>query len=106
MKLPISSDSLAGKQTFLKFDGDDKTVISEQKVDHIINYAQRQASNYRPGSMIGNTQRHQQKVAEIPAVLYFDLVKKLGHPKHNKKAWKRWLNDNENQLFRTGGGRV
>lgn len=106
MKLPLTSDPIAKKKTFLKFDGDDKTVITEQKVDHIIENAQRAASEYRPKSMIGHTQRHQQKVAEIPAVLYFDLVKKFGDPKHNPKAWKRWLNDNENQLFRTGGGRV
>ena len=106
MKLPLTNDPIAQKKTYLKFDGDDKTVITEQKVDHIIAHAQRLSNEYRPGSMIGNTQRHQQKIAEIPAVLYYDLVKKLGDPKHNAKAWKRWLNDKDNQLFRTGGGRV
>jgi len=55
---------------------------------------------------MGNTQRHQQKVAEIPATLYYDLVKKLGDPKHNMAAWKRWLNDPENRFFRTTGGSV
>jgi len=57
--------------------------------------------------MLGNTQRHQQKVAEIPATVYYDLVKKLGEPRHdNLKAWKRWLNDPENRAWRTTGGRV
>jgi hypothetical protein len=51
--------------------------------------------------------QHQQKVAEIPATLYYEMVKKLGEPRHdNLKAWKRWLNDPENRAWRTTGGRV
>jgi hypothetical protein len=56
--------------------------------------------------MIGNTQRHQQKIAEIPSVIYYDLLKKFGQPRDNMKAWKRWLNDPDNRAFRTTGGRV
>tara|TARA_R100000700_G_scaffold17295_1_gene23870 strand:- start:353 stop:694 length:342 start_codon:yes stop_codon:yes gene_type:complete len=106
MKLPISKDPISKKETYMKWDGDDATVITEQKVDHIIKSAQAQNAEYKKGSMIGHTQRHQQKVAEIPTTLYFDLIKKLGDPKHNAKAWKRWLNDPDNRLFRTGGGNV
>jgi hypothetical protein len=47
-----------------------------------------------------------QHVAEIPNVLYHELLKKLGKPSENPKAWKHWLNNNENRAFRTGGGTV
>ena len=80
MKLPISEDKAAGKKTYMEFSGDD--------------------------THVGNTQRHQQKVAEIPASLYYDLIKKLGEPHQNQKAWRRWLNDSENRFFRSSGGSV
>ena len=106
MKLPISEDKEASKRTYMHFSGDDKTIVTEQRVDHILEHNKRQANDWKYGNLLGNTQRHQQKVAEIPAALYYDLVKKLGDPKHNLKAWKRWLNDPENRFFRTTGGKV
>ncbi len=106
MKRPISSDPLSGKQTYLRYEGDDTVLVREQKVDHIIKQAHEIERDYKPGNLIGNTQKHTQHIAEIPQSLYFDLIKKLGHPKHNKKAWARWLNDPENRFFRTGGGHI
>lgn len=104
MKLKLSE--APGKVTYMHFNGDEKTIVTEQQVDPILDANKRMANDWRYGNLIGNTQRHQQKVAEIPSVLYYDLIKKLGEPKHNLKAWKRWLNDPENSAFKTIGGKV
>ena len=61
---------------------------------------------YKPGSMIGNTQRHAQHVAEIPNVVYNHLLEKFGPMRENQRAWKQWLNDHQNRAFRTGGGNL
>ena len=56
--------------------------------------------------MLGNTQKHHKHVAEIPAVIYYDMLRKLGQPSENPKAWKKWLNDPDNKVFRVGGGKL
>ena len=104
MKLPLSQDKAAGKSTFMHFSGDDITAVTEQKVDVILDQNKREANDWKYGNLIGNTQRHQQKVADIPTTVYYDMVQKLGDPRHNPEAWKRWLNDPENRFFRTTGG--
>ena len=106
MKLPLIGSKSAGKRTYMDFSGDDVTVVTEQKVDHILEHNKRQANDWRPGGMIGDTQRHHQKVAEIPETLYYELVRRLGPPKHNLGAWKKWLNDIDNRHFRSTGGTV
>ena len=106
MKKLLTEDRVAGKKTYFQTEGDDTHVVTEQKVDHILEHNKRQANDLNSGSMIGNTQHHHQKVAEIPATLYYDLVKKLGDPRHNLQAWKKWLNDPENRFFRSTGGTV
>ena len=106
MKKLLTEDRVAGKKTYFQTEGDDTHVVTEQKVDHIIEHNKRQANDWRSGSMIGNTQHHHQKVAEIPATLYYDLVKKLGDPRQNMNAWKKWLNNPENRFFRSTGGTV
>ena len=106
MKKLLTEDRVAGKKTYFQTEGDDTHVVTEQKVDHILEHNKRQANDWKSGSMIGNTQRHHQKVAEIPATLYYDLVKKLGDPRHNLQAWKKWLNDPENRFFRSTRGTV
>ena len=106
MKKLLTEDRVAGKIRYFQTEGDDTHVVTEQKVDHILEHNKRQANDWKSGSMIGNTQHHHQKVAEIPATLYYDLVKKLGDPRHNLQAWKKWLNDPENRFFRSTGGTV
>ena len=106
MKKLLTEDRVAGKKTYFQTEGDDTHVVTEQKVDHILEHNKRQANDWRSGSMIGNTQHHHQKVAEIPATLYYDLVKKLGDPRQNMNAWKKWLNNPENRFFRSTGGTV
>ena len=74
------------------------------KVDVIKDMAKETLDNHRTGSMIGNTQKHYQKGAEIPNPIYYDLLQKFGSPQQNQKAWFRWLQDNDNKAFRTTNG--
>lgn len=48
------------------------------------------------------------QVAEIPLVIYYDLIQKgiLDHEGNGGKAFKHWLNDSENRFFRTRPGRI
>ena len=95
-----------GKVTKMKFEGDETIIQTEQQVDHTLEYNKRKSNSYEKGSLIGNTQKHQQHIAEIPVTVYYEMLKKLGDPKHNQKAWKKWLNDPDNRFFRTGGGKI
>jgi len=106
MKKLISADPEKGKKTFFHSDVDGNHVSTEINLDPIIDAAKREANDWRPGSLIGNTQKHKQKVAEIPAPLYYQLIEKFGQPKQNPKAWRKWLNDYDNRFFRTSGGTV
>lgn len=51
-----------------------------------------------------STSSHRVHVASLPLVIYNDLKRRgiLDDP----KAFSRWLNDPDNSVFRTGGGRV
>ena len=106
MKKSLINDPASGKRTYMQWEGDDTHVVTEQKIDHILEHNKRQANDWKYGNLLNNTQRHHQKVAEIPATLYNDLVKRLGDPRQNMKAWKKWLNDPENRYFRSTGGTV
>lgn len=106
-KKVLNYDPIQKKTTYFHGGNDGQHHVSvEQKTDNILKLAKDKSIDYKPNSLIGNTQKHQQHVAELPSNLYFDLVEKLGDPKHNKKAWARWLNDPDNKLFRTGGGNI
>jgi|TARA_R100001460_G_scaffold75407_1_gene116535 hypothetical protein len=103
----VTSDPLSGKETWAHFNEDGKIIYeSKQNVDAMLSRNREERNSYRQDSLIGNTQKHHQKVAEIPSALYHQLIKELGEPKHNPKAWKKWLNDYDNRFFRTGGGNV
>ena len=102
----ISLDPITKKKTWLTDDVDGLSILTEQDTTPIVEGAKAQEKEWRRGDMIGNTQKHQQKIAEIPSVIYYDLLKRFGQPRDNMKAWKRWLNDPDNRAFRTTGGRV
>ena len=103
----VQKDAVTGKETWAHFDEDGKMIFeSSQNVDAILSNNRDERNEYRFGSLQGNTQRHQQKVAEIPTALYHQLIQELGQPKDNPKGWKKWLNDYDNRFFRTSGGRV
>lgn len=107
MKRLLSADPVARKSTWFHAAGDDVTIVTEQIVDPIVEQNKSLANDWKYGNLLGNTQNHQVKVAEIPATVYYDLVKRLGEPRHdNMKAWKRWLNDPDNRAWRTTGGHV
>ena len=94
-----------GKQTYAQWEGDDMSVVTEQNVTPILEQNKRFANEWKPGDY-QTGRKHTHKVAEFPAVLYYDLVKKLGEPQKNPLGWKRWLNDPENKYFRTTGGKL
>jgi len=103
----VKKDVATGKETWAHFDEDGKIIFeSTQNVDALLNQNKSERNDYRADSLIGNTQKHHQKVAEIPTALYHQLIQELGQPKDNPKGWKKWLNDYDNRFFRTSGGKV
>ena len=107
VKKLISSDKSSGKETWMHFDRDGQAeIIQKQHIKQILEANKRQQNDWQYGKLIGNTQRHHQKVADIPNQLYVQLREMFGHPADNPRDWARWLNDPENRFFRTGGGRV
>jgi len=103
----VQKDALTGKEMWAHFDQDGKMVFeSTQNVDALLEHNRNERNKDRPDALIGNTQRHQQKVAEIPTALYHQLIQELGQPKDNPTGWKKWLNDYDNRFFRTSGGNV
>jgi len=99
----------AEKKTLLDINdaGGIEGVYSIQKADKIIDRNRVERNAYQKGSMIGNTQQHWHKVADIPEILYHELCQKFGKPtRDNWKDWSKWLNDPDNRFFRTTEGRV
>ena len=110
MKRVLSVDPEARRKTTYHYDNDGSQYITtEQDVTEILDVNKRVANQYEKNSMIGNTQKHHQEVANIPLTIFYDLKKKFGDPQDNpeaKKKWKAWLNDPDNRFFRTGGGQI
>ena len=98
----LSSDPLLRRKTWLTDDADGLGIKTEQDASLVLDAAKAEEAAWRPGQMIGNTQKHHQKVAEIPTAIYFDLLSKFGDPKHNRTTnisarlaagWLRWLSE-------------
>jgi hypothetical protein len=103
----LNFDKSTGKETWLHDNIDGGfTVEQKQHVKQVIESAKLKANEYERGSLIGNTQRHWQQVAEIPSSIYLELRQRFGDPRDNPKDWKKWLNDYNNRYFRTSGGSV
>ena len=80
----LQKDAVTGKETWAHFDEDGKMIFeSSQNVDALLANNRDERNEYRSGSLQGNTQRHQQKVAEIPTAMYHQLIQELGQPKYN-----------------------
>jgi len=106
MKRVLSIDPITGKELYLHQNADGTEVIEQtQHFDSLIKLNKHMADGWQKGQMRG-TQIHVAHVAEIPNIVYADLVSKFGRPADNPKAWKQWLNDSENKAFRTGGGNI
>ncbi len=97
--------SAPGKVTTWETHGDETHVVTRQEINPILENNKRAANDWEKGGYQTGSKHHHQ-VADIPVAVYFDLVKKLGDPKHNLAAWKRWLNDPENRFFRTTAGKI
>ncbi len=106
MKKNIINDAVTGKQVDLvtKSDGS-QLITTTQNFDQLMRLNKQMNDDWRYGNMRG-TQKHMAHAAEIPNVVYHELVKKFGKPSENPEAWKKWLNDSENRAFRTGGGNL
>lgn len=92
-----------GKQTHIRWDGDDTTIVTEQDVDLILSQNRRVANEWKAGDYQTGSD-HTQKVAELPAVMYYELVSKFGTPDQNPSDWFKFFNDPENRGWRTTGG--
>ena len=85
------------------------TIEEKQHIKSVLEANKIRQNEFRKNSLIGNTQRHWQQVAEIPSLVYMDLMKKFGDPKKDpdaQKKSKKWRNDIDNRYFRTNGGKV
>tara|TARA_R110000787_G_scaffold47413_3_gene114747 strand:+ start:113 stop:433 length:321 start_codon:yes stop_codon:yes gene_type:complete len=106
MKRQIQFDPQAGKNIKLVEDTDgSQRIESTQNFDTLLKINKQMSNDWRYGQMTGS-QKHMQHVAEIPNVIYNELLNKFGKLSENPKAWKQWLNDNQNRDFRTGGGNI
>jgi len=104
MKRTIKDE--VGKAVDLVTDTDgSQRIVQTQSFDPLLKLNKHMADDWRKGQLIG-TQKHMAHVAEIPNIIYNELVQKFGRPNENPKAWKQWLNDNQNRVFRTGGGYI
>ncbi len=103
----IRSDSQRRSQTWVHENDDGGwTIEQKQHVGHVLEHNKRLRDEWQKGQLTGNTQKHWQQVAEIPANVFMELKEKFGDYKDNPKAWRKWLNDYDNRFFRTGGGHI
>tara|TARA_R110002096_G_scaffold283215_3_gene477239 strand:+ start:196 stop:516 length:321 start_codon:yes stop_codon:yes gene_type:complete len=106
MKRNLSYDPMSGISTDFTYEAgetlaDDSFVIStSQDVSKIIEANKRSANAVDKRDKWGEFS----KVASIPLSIYYDL-KKQGII-DDEQRFKRWLNDRDNQLFRTRGGTI
>ncbi len=103
----IHVDNERGVKSYLTLEDDGKlSVHNVFNMDKPLRHAElereRNAQNSAL-SMVGNTQRHMQHVAEIPLAIFTLWKSVLGTPRQNPKAWARRLNDSQNAKFRVGG---
>ncbi len=79
---------------------------TQEQVDDLLAANADMRNAWRPGQMVGDTQRHFQTIASLPTHLYLELEAKFGPIKENRQDWLRWLNDPDNRGFLTTGGTV
>ena len=103
----ITSDRSRGTEVWLHDNPEGGwTIEQKQHVSHVLEQNKKMRDDWQKGRLLGNTQRHWQQVADIPASIYLELKNKFGEPKDNPKEWRKWLNDYDNRFFRTGGGHI
>ncbi len=70
---------------------------TKQNVAPVIDHVKKLKDNI---TTPGKDFRH---VAEVPMVIYQKALREGWH--NDQKAWKRWLNDSDNKVFRTWEGK-
>ena len=105
VKRVINVNSLTGGGTTMETRPEGGFLIkTETDIEPVKTVAKAEANEHRKGSMIGNTQKHHQKIGEIPLPIYHQLLEKFGRPNDNPKEWKKWLMINS--AFRTTTGKL
>jgi hypothetical protein len=102
----IRTDPVRGVSVYLDIDATsgDFVFTEVQRVAGLQTRINSQANDWRMGSLIGDTQRHVQQVAELPAIVVHRLMREGIW--RDEKAMRKWLNDRDNRAFRTTGGRI
>ena len=72
-------------------------IEQRQEFGDLLKLNKQMANDYRPGSLIGNTQRHAQHVAEIPNVVYNHFWRSSPDARKPEGVEKR-LNDHQNRI--------
>ena len=93
-----------GRRTKLIYEDGRPIILMEQNADPITKQAHELARE-TPSRQLGS-QNHRRHIAEIPAIIYHDLVQRFGLPRHNPRDWAAWFNNAENAAFRVHPGRV
>jgi hypothetical protein len=91
-----------GRRWYFDPDTGEATIATQQNVQPLIdvNAAKRHSgSDWGPTKWKGEWHH----AASIPTTLYFELQEKFGD---DAKAWTRWLNDRDNQVFRSKAGQL
>lgn len=103
----LNKDAARGTEVWMHDNPDGGwTIEQKHHVAQVLENNKRLRDNWQKGQLTGNTQRHWQQVADVPAALYLQLKEKFGDPNDNPKEWRKWLNDYDNRFFRTGGGHI
>jgi|TARA_R110000765_G_scaffold401839_1_gene497403 hypothetical protein len=84
-----------GYESRLEYDNDLGVVgVQRQNVDSIKESANADRNAWERGHLIGNTQNHREKIADIPVVMYFELIQRFGRPDQAPREWAKWLSEN------------
>lgn len=102
LDLPFSTDIWAGIQNRYHEDADGETVIETfQDVECVVEEAKAKYNSFDERSP-WKGELHQ--VAEIPMTILIELQRK--GIMEDQKAFRKWLNDRDNRVFRTRPGKV
>lgn len=89
----ITSRPDIGYESRLEYDEELGVVgVQRQNVDAIKESANAQRNAWAPTTM-KSTQDHREKVADIPAVMYYELLTRFGRPDQNPTAWWKWVRE-------------
>ena len=102
----FDNDPMTGKREFWHYDETNDTATIETKFDVEDVVESNKASHNMFDGRRATWKGDMHKVASIPMPIYEDLRKKGWLPHQDQTAFKRWMNDPDNAVFRTRPGRV